>query len=730
MSGYIEPKNFEFVVKHIEDGNIFEDFAQSFLCAFLGESFIPLGGIHDKGMDGMDRCYNTNKITKTVYQISIEKDPKAKIIKTIKAIQHNKINCERLFYVTNQIVKDQYILENEIYENYNMFIQIRDLYWLKGNVNKNGGTSRAYLTFVETYYHQFTKGVQTFEFSDLHSDPRIFVYLRQQWEKSDKKTQLDELLADTLIIAALEGTDPDKEIFRTREEILTKASDSIQFSLDLLEPMIDQRLKNLAAKPNRKINYHSNIDAYCLPYETRLNLKEKNLQDAILHDGFFKHAEARLRKKLQEKTVRVRDVTELLQLVFNRLFKQQGLEFANFAIDQSSEAPVEKSLPDIISNTVDDSNVIPKNRNIVKVALLGTVREIIYQGSPIETQYLRSLSNSYMMLFLLQCDPKISVYFSTLANKLKVIVGNSILVPAISEWPLEHHHRRHWNLLRRAYEAGVTLFIDEETLNELASHFRQILFTYQRQYEGREAIFKNELAIMYIDEILIRSYFYGKLNDKLTTFPRFIDNFVSVNSSDPQHELLIWLKNTFGIKLLNDADVRIDQKEFEKLSEQLAQSKDKKLAQNDAKTILTIFGLRKLNKEMESGFGYQTWWLSKDTKTQKAVVQTLGKKYQASAYMRADFLNNYIVLSPNLEKVNRTFDEMFPTLIGVSISRHIPPELVSFVQKEIQDHASKDPARVMAVITMLTDKLKSEEVPANKNLVTHYLDDLLDEIVN
>ena len=69
-------------------------------------------------------------------------------------------------------------------------------------------------------------------------------------------------------------------------------------------------------------------------------------------------------------------------------------------------------------------------------------------------------------------------------------------------------------------------------------------------------------------------------------------------------------------------------------------------ARNDAKMILSIYELRKLNSE-ESGcdiFGYRTWWLSKDTSTMRVANNVFGDRYQASCYMRPDFLYNYISL--------------------------------------------------------------------------------------
>lgn len=721
----IDPRAFEYSLQKITDGNIFERFAQDLLCQVLGYTFIPIGGIKDRGIDGLDRCSELDTIPDTIYQISIELDAESKIRKTLNTLKKNNVGCKRFYYVTNQTIKNQDILADSLYMDFGVSADFRDLAWLRGHVNHNEGTVRTYLTFVETYCHQFTASSQTLSVDDLNSDPRIFVFLRQQWQDRNEKIRLDQFLAETLILYALEGTDPDKGLLRTKDEILKRASQHVKFSLSLLEPTINERLSLLSKKPNRKINYHTKEDAYCLPYETRLDVEQKNLLDASLQDAFMKGAESRLKANLYLGSVQVKDSVTLLTSTFNNLFKQQGLEFANFIVESDPVDTIEKSLPDIIARVVDESSVIPKNRQPVKQALLGTVREIIYKGTNEEMEYLHRLSSSYMMLFLLQCDPKIAVYFSTMAGKLKVIVGNSIIVPAMSEWPLPSQHRRHWNLLKKAHAAGVKLFIDIGTLQELSSHISYVDQTYRTSYQGREAVFEDELAIMYVDEILIRSYLYSRIDNNITSFSEYLDQFASVDSPDPERDLLIWLKGTFGIELLDEEAIKIDNDELEKLVNELSKYKNStKKAHNDAKTILNVFGLRKMQNEIstETIFGYRTWWLSKDTTTQRAVSACLGKKYATSAYMRADFLNNYIALSPNVEEINRAFDAMFPTLVGVSISHHIPSEISKAVQRGIQDHASKNPARVSAVIANLSDQLKTDLEANSTEKLTHYLD--------
>ncbi|MCK4486346.1 MAG: hypothetical protein KAU38_06205, partial [Desulfobacterales bacterium] len=405
-----------------------------------------------------------------------------------------------------------------------------------------------------------------------------------------------------------------------------------------------------------------------------------------------------------------------------------GLEFADFIIKSENVSAVERSLSDIISSTVDDSSVIPKNKSLVKATLLGVIRDVIYRGSQEEKEYLRRLSSSYMLLFLLQCDPKVATYFATLAGKTKIFVCTSLLVPALSEFPLEKPHRRHWNLLVKASQAGIKLLVNGVIIRELAGHIRKSVQVFEEEYERYKGIYTDEIAIPYIKEILIRSYFYSLLEGEKHSFHKFIDNFVTPNSQNMEEELIEWLKYNFNIEYIDEEsmDVSLDMDDLKKLTDELSKYKpSERQARTDAKTALNVYALReKYNERGEAGiFGYQTWVLSKDTITQKAVTNCFGNKYCTSCYIRPDFVYNYISLAPNYDEVTKIFDTMFPTLPGISVSHHVPGEICDIVHESVKEHSEKDPARIRAILRDLTDKLKTDPNAINVHQLRHYLDD-------
>lgn len=727
----VDSAAFEFALGQIKDGFIFENFASQFASSILGYDFTPAGGIKDRGIDGLENVFARDKIERHVYQSSIEKDPFSKIKRTIVALNKNSIPFESLTLLTNQVCPNKDTIIDDLFVEHKKSFRIYDLKWFSSRVNSNPGAANAYHTFVDSYLHEFNKPGKAYAVSNLVHDPRLFVFLRQQWEENRRDLNLDKLLADTLILFALEDTDPDQERLKTVAEVKQSIESHIKFDPQLLSDTIDDRLDKLSKSPLKKIQFHPQKGAYCLPYATRLQIQDKNLADAALYETFQTRVSEKLKSYLDASGAIVKDRLSLVEETINRLFYQQGLEFADFVVSGSTKQSFEKNLPEIVSAVVEESAVVQKNHPAVKSALLMTIRDTVYNGTAEEKLFIKRLANTYMMLFMLQCDPKVATFFSSLANKLTVYVCTSIIIPALSEFYLEDHNRRHWNLLKGARRAGVKLLVNQKIVDELVGHFRMIMRVYADEYERNEDFFlSDETLTLYIDEILIRAYFYAKRRNQVLNFRDFIDNFVSPDLFRAETNMADWLKEEFGIQFVSDESlgVQIDKSELKQLTDALAiQKHHPKKASNDAAIILNIFAQRAKSNEITSDsiFGYKTWWLSKDTITQQTVNTVFGTKYNVSCYMRPDFLYNYISLAPTQHEVDAAYSELFPSLLGVNISAHLPPDLVKYIHEKIDEHSQKNPARLKAIMRDLAERLKMDASVQNRKYVNHFLDEQL-----
>ena len=731
----VDPKTFEYALSKLENGKIFEEFVNSFLSEILGHTFIPVGGLKDRGIDGLEHLYNQEGKKQYIFQSSIEKNCKRKLKLSLEKLENNKIKFDKFYFITNQIFSDIDKEIDKLYEQYKKPIHIYDLKWLSARANRSPGTINAYNVYILSHLHEFKLPGKSYLIGNLVDDPRLYVFLRQQWDEKKGNLDIKEILSDTLILYCLEGTDPNENKFKTKKEIKEDISKLIKFDSSLLDNTINKRLHTLSQKP-RRIRCHPKEKGYCLPYETRLQIQERNLKDVALYEAFKIQVEKKLKKYLSEANIKVSDSFSLIELVINRLFYRQGLEFADFVLKNAKQDAFEKDLPDVISNAVDESPVVLKNKEDVKRSLLITIRDIVYNGTPEQKLFLQKLSNTYMMLFLLQCDPKICMYFSTMASKLNIYVDNSILVPALSEIFLKPINRNHCNLLKNASAAGVKLFINKIILDELVSHFRMIKNRYELEYKDNEDIYlSDEIMILYIDEIMIRAYFYAKQRKEVNNFNEFLDKFITPNLSNVENELLEWLKEEYGIKFISDEslEVKINEKDENLLYEKLRMSrKDDVSAKSDSKFVLTLYAIREKNNELDSSsiFGYKTWWLTKDVRTQRAIRDVFKNKYIVNCYIRPDFLYNYISLAPKKSEVDDIYNQMFPSLLGVNISFHVPGEIIDTVHKYIEQHGSKSRARLRASLRGLADKLKSDPKFRTIKKVEHYLDQKISEVTS
>lgn len=726
---------FQFYLTQIKDGFLFEKFAQAFLTAILGYDFSPVGGTKDKGIDGLEKLFAKRTNEKTIFQISIEKNYESKIERSLKTLVENKIEFDLFTYVTNVDIRNKDQIIDHLTETYKKPIRLFDLNWFSVNVVTSTAAILSYHNLVKANVHAFSEPNKNYIISNLEGDPHLYVFLRQQLEERGTMTSIDDLLADSLILYALEDTNPEVGKLKTKDEIKRFIKTLVKFDLQVIEDSISRRLLVLSRKP-RKIKYHSKQRAYCLPYETRLEIQERNLHDKYLLDRFFSETELKIKKYLDENEASVKDLAELINVVVHKIYYMQGLEFSNFILHGKSEEILEKDLSQVLSSAIDESKITIKNRVGVKNALLMAVRDIVYNGSLEQKEYLKSLSNTYLMMFTLHWNPRIATYFESMANQLRIFVCTSILIPAISEFFLAPENRRHWNLLTAAKNAGIQLYVNNIIVNELASHFNMIKNKYDVVYKKFEDIYlSDEQQMIYIDEIIIRAYFYAKMRNKVTSFEKFLDNFVDPDLENINDDLIIFLKQEFNIeyKTNDQFGIKLNNDEVEGLADKLKNQKSVLVkAQSDAKIILTIYKLREKNNEKSNSniFGYQTWWLSKDVTTYKELSKLKGNKYSVSCYMRPEFLYNYIVLTPRKYEVDSAYKKLFPTLLGVSISSHLPKEVTDYVQEKIAEHGTKQPARVIQTIRKLTNKLKSDPSLVNKAFVVDFLETEVDKLIN
>jgi len=724
---------FRYALTNFGKGEIFEEFALSFLCFILSDKFIPVGGTKDKGIDGSMRLYQRNIHPTFIYQISTELDYKDKIEDSINKLLKNKITTDQLVYVTSRKITDKSTVEDDFLSIHKIPLKIFDVEWFASNVVNDERLVLLYETYIESNIHEFQKPDKQYIVGNFIKDPRLFVFMRQQFNASESSLEIESKLADTLILYGLEGTASETKTLRTNLEIKTKIAQLVKFNPQSIHHTIDIRLRELSKKP-RQINHHVNEDAYCLPYQTRLTLKERDIEELEIFNNFQQQTTSQLKKYLEDDGTSVTKVLELIEQTIHSIYHKQGLEFSSFIIDGQSRDIFEVAIPDIVSEVVDNSHVVIRNKHSVKKALLMTIRNITYNGTTEQKEYLKRLSQTYTMMFLLKWDPQLAVSFQKIASQLRIFVCTSILIPALSEIYLEPSKRRYWTLLEGAHQAGVKLLINQTILDELVNHFRMIRYKYKAQYQPIEEIYlADEMSTYYVDEIMIRAFLYSKARGKVDKFNDFIEEFANPSLKDAHRDLRNFLEEEFKIQYEDTTGIesKLNSEDVKLLTEELTEPKQsKEKALTDSKLMLMIYKMRELNNENESKstFGYKTWWLSQDINTYKAIHNVFGDRFNVNCYMRADFLYNYISLSPKKQEIDNMFKEVFPSMLGINLSYHMPKEICTHINKSINAHSEKSVTSIKRAIRNYTEKLMSAPT-GNNNKLMSYFDEEMEKIL-
>ena len=333
----------------IRDGSLFERFGQDFLSARFGYSFIPAGGVKDRGIDGIIYPLRPEHGEKDIFQISISKNHRTKIKETVDKLLTQFGPTIRITYFTNMQIRDQDKIIDDYFEE-NINLRIFDASWIGINANHSNATRGVVTDFIRKNLRQYQNPGEVPLVSDYVSDPKLYVYLMQQISRNKSILNLNESLIDSLILYSLRETDPDQGKLMSSVEIVSHVEHLVSFEIEGIRSRVNRRLNLLSSKPIRKIKHHTKLDRYCLPYQTRLEMTVANGRDQILYDRFHEEAEDILKRSLGADGVSAQKISLLLNKILEKIYYHQGLEFADFMLNKAEKDAFEISL----ETTVDE----------------------------------------------------------------------------------------------------------------------------------------------------------------------------------------------------------------------------------------------------------------------------------------------------------------------------------------------------------------------------------------
>lgn len=725
MPTTIDPKLVEVALDHVE-GAPFERFGHAFYPSIYGSEFVPLGGTKDGGADGfVGMSLFDGRSNGLFMQTSVTADHRAKIRATVERLREFGRDPKSLIYLSSQAIQHIDREEEALSTELNVTVRIRDRRYIAYHINDAPQTIAAFETFLRpaTAFLGQPGSVPVFRATDRTLLPSVYVFLRQEAERRLGNSSLLEAVADALILWALEGTDPDKKIFMTRQQILEKIETTVPPAKRFIRGLLDHRLEILSSKGNvsgREIRWHRKHNHFCLPYETRQVVEVENLEDETLRIAVRDSFSARAAQLLGDgnATSLAALAAEIAIEAIHLTFEKEGLEFASF-LTERDEATSFDTVSDNVDAILVGRGVAARDAIILKQAIIDVLRGAFYSSSEPERVYFSKLARTFSLFFSLNADPQIVEYFQSMSAQFYLYVGADILVKALSERYLAEADQTSSNLLKMLSAAGSTLVLAEPVLMEVFTHIAATNYEFLNYFMEIEPYIPLEVAAQ-SSKILIRAYFYARKKPAAGVTPpagwrAYINQFCSYDQLGRRagfEELKTYLVTKFGMTYEADTDLtRIcDRDVVDELARRLVAIKsDAALARNDAIMVAAVYGRRaELREEHRpSRYGYRTWWLTHETRIRR-FTDDLYRKHGAHYIMRPEFILNFIALSPSAAEVVRAYRNVFPSVLGISLAARMKEEVFHDAMAKAKEAKQYEEARMLALISNLSDRVKAD----------------------
>ena len=706
------------------NGTDFEDFFQAFYPAVAGIEFVPLGGTHDGGADAFQGDGLFGGKPGIFYQASTQADHRAKIRHTVKRLREVGRQPKTVHYCTSRTIASVDAEEEKLSNELRVTIRIRDRKWINGNINMSPQTVAAFKSYLSPHIAFLNELGSPTVIKDSTNVPArtMCVFLGQEIDRRRGNTELLEAVTDSLILWALEGTDPDTNNFMTRDEIITRIEEVLPSAKYFIRNAFDHRIEILSSKGNsteREIRWHRKADKFCLPYETRKIVKKENTEDEFLKLQIMDLYRKRAREELNDDDNSLLDVVaNVAHRALELTFEKEGLELSEF-LSGTRDEKASVTISDQIDEANQEAGLTGPDAIKVKEVAMKVLRQAFYNSTDQERIYYGKLSRTYVLMFTLRNEPKIVEYFKGMSSNFVLFVGSDIIVRALSERYLATEDQMTINMLRILQDAGSTLVLTQMAVEEVQAHLEVTDNEFRNWFMHSEADIDKEIA-RHADRILIRAYFYAKLDPILETPPKrwetFIEQICSYrdlhSTEQSRKQTRDYLIEKFAMEYVDGDDLAqvTSEDEVRALAEKIQEIKiNNILALNDARQILGVYGKRHELREDHklNPYGYRTWWLTHETKVRR-VTKDLVRERGSEYIIRPEFILNFVALSPTTEQVRQSYNTVFPSLLGVRLSNRMREDIFHDAMQRVKKMREVDESRAKTMMAQMSNELKGD----------------------
>ena len=185
-------------------GHEFENFAIQFLSAKFGASFVPLGGIHDGGADGLidTGLHEDSSHCHHFMQATIQKDYRSKIRHTVRRLREVGRSPSQLLYVTSQTISSLDVAEYDLGGELEISIRIWDGKYIAAQVTTDRASAAAYYAHLH-HNTLFLEGIgrgSVLSQSPHISEPHVYTFLVGELERETTGSSFADGVVDAMIV--------------------------------------------------------------------------------------------------------------------------------------------------------------------------------------------------------------------------------------------------------------------------------------------------------------------------------------------------------------------------------------------------------------------------------------------------------------------------------------------------------------------------------------------------
>lgn len=648
------------------DWEAFQEFASAFLTVDFPD-IRSIGGTGDRGRDAVLFGAEPD----VVIQYSIKSDWADKIRGTVATVKEAGIKCSLLVYATNRSVGPRADdLKRELLR-VGINLDMRDQRYFLDRIDRSASTRASAGRLSSRIVDPLLPTTDLVRNSDL-TQPEMragLLYLELQLRDADLKLGLTKLCVESLILAALAGTDP--EHMRSRAEI--EAQVRRQFpgqDPGRMSDLIGGALLRLRDKRSTVVK--GSTDSYALHHQERLRLAEK--AERMVEERQAVHDELALRVEemrglleLQGHASESEDFLDVLESVFEAILEQQGNDFVA-ALSGSEKIPPQIDIFDVTKNMI-----VARWPNLKSIGLEPgdlaeianeTIRRTLIGPGENTRVYLRNLADAYTLLAFLRQTPDVTRAVDRLFSKGRLILDATVLLPLFAETLRPSAEQRFTNLLKVAAQAGLKLQVVDGVLEEIEAHFRRSLTCY-RMSEGK-----------WEGDIPFVLRHWREVHPGAGDFAAFLSEF---RGTHPVDDLADFLHSAASVERVDvataadtfDLSVRGQITELwraRKHAKRPLQPDDELdlLLRHDVEMYFGVLGLRK--EEHRRLFGYETWWVTSDASAFAiyGLSKRDGLQLPSNPCMHPNFLSNILAIGP----ARRTLEPSFRLLLPVALNIH------------------------------------------------------------